>query len=259
MAVDAPNFIAGFNINSPAQSDPRAEGAGQIRGIKNALINTLPYLDGEVVIGPQQLSYLGRCLPILGELKMWAHLKEDKAPVGWAFCDGGTYNGIKVPDLRETFIMGANMTYDDARPIADGSTETIPGSEGGVNLDENIGDSIQAAAHKLTVEEMPPHSHTEKSRHEGQNITNAGSGAHASGGEYTTQTGSTGGKDGEAVGHIHAIENKILDPEAEVPEGEEPKRKPFDRRPKWFAFSYIMFVGFEDLANPGPFEVPTEE
>lgn len=38
-------------------------------------------------------------------------------PDGWHFCDGGTYNGITVPDLRGRFIVGYNTDDFDYNAI----------------------------------------------------------------------------------------------------------------------------------------------
>jgi len=35
-------------------------------------------------------------------------INDSKMPDGWRVCDGGTYNGIKTPDLREKYFLGSD-------------------------------------------------------------------------------------------------------------------------------------------------------
>ena len=35
----------------------------------------------------------------------------NQVPDGWILCDGRIYNGIKIPDLRGTFVVGASSAY----------------------------------------------------------------------------------------------------------------------------------------------------
>ena len=35
----------------------------------------------------------------------------NQVPAGWILCDGRIYNGIKIPDLRGTFVVGAGSAY----------------------------------------------------------------------------------------------------------------------------------------------------
>jgi microcystin-dependent protein len=80
----------------------------------------------------------------------WAN---NTTPKGWALCDGNTYkldsesnaivsnegNVIKTPDLRGRFVLGSGQ---------------------GTNLiNRNLGDSGGSETHKLTVNEMPKHTH----------------------------------------------------------------------------------------------------
>ena len=62
---------------------------------------------------------------------------ESGIPNGWALCNGQTANGRKTPDLRNRFVVAAGGQY-------------------------KAGDTGGEDKHRLTVSEMPSHSHTYK-------------------------------------------------------------------------------------------------
>ena len=72
---------------------------------------------------------------------------ESQVPGGWQLCNGSgeTSNGIKVPDLRNRFIVGSGSTYD-------------PGSTGG-NTSATTSSSGNHS-HTVTVNSDGAHSHT---------------------------------------------------------------------------------------------------
>ena len=70
----------------------------------------------------------------VGTIIMWS---QATIPNGWSLCNGQTVNGIKTPDLRGRFIVGA-------------------GSGSGYN----VGDIGGAASVALTADQMPKHRHT---------------------------------------------------------------------------------------------------
>jgi len=45
-------------------------------------------------------------------------------PAGWYVCDGGTYEGEVVPDLRKKFIIGIAADEDDDDLLDEGGSET---------------------------------------------------------------------------------------------------------------------------------------
>ena len=70
-------------------------------------------------------------------------------PPGWGLCDGTTYkdlngNPIISPDLRSKFILGASKKDTTLNGLTARQVNTQGGEE----------------KHKLTIEEMPPHTHT---------------------------------------------------------------------------------------------------
>ena len=78
----------------------------------------------------------------IGAIIMWSGTA---VPDGWALCDGTSYNRsdgsgqIRTPDLRGRFIVGTGQ--------GDGLSNRPLGQSGG------------SEAHRLTVAELPPHSH----------------------------------------------------------------------------------------------------
>ena len=98
-----------------------------------------------------------------GAIIMWSG-GVDQVPPGWALCDGTN----ETPDLRDRFIVAAGGAY----PVED---------TGG------------AAAHKLTVDEMPGHTHAQNGHNHTQNSHNHGQNAHG----HSATTGH------QSKGHTH--------------------------------------------------------
>jgi microcystin-dependent protein len=69
-----------------------------------------------------------------GVIVIWSGTLES-IPSGWALCDGGEYEGVTTPDLRDSFVYGASDSED-------------PGATGG------------AATHSHTYSDLPQHTHT---------------------------------------------------------------------------------------------------
>ena len=87
----------------------------------------------------------------------------ESIPNGWALCDG--YGGR--PDLRGRFILGYNNENEVANKVfttsEDSTYITPPGQSGGVQIGAdlagqigNVGGEVQ---HKLTINEIPAHTH----------------------------------------------------------------------------------------------------
>ena len=77
----------------------------------------------------------GGTIPV-GGIIMWSG---DAVPDGWALCSGATVSGVKTPDLRGRFVLGAGQ--------ATGLSPRVIGQTGG------------AEQHVLTAVEMPTHVH----------------------------------------------------------------------------------------------------
>ena len=146
---------------------------------------------GSVSVGGA-ISAAGGTIP-LGGIITWSGAA-NKIPYGWALCDGQVSNGRRTPDLRGRFIVGAGVGY----PV---------GGTGG------------EAKHKLTVQEMPAHSHVISAKTVGYSL------------RYNSEA--------ETVTHDGSAENNgrrsISD--AMAGEGQE-----HENRPPFYALCYIMRV-----------------
>ena len=138
-------------------------------------------------------SYLA--FPI-GGIVIWSGTVA-QIPAGWYLCDGGTYGGIKTPDLRNRFIIGAAETgtgtadSPNAGPGFDATTGVIASNY----KIHNVGGET---AHQLTIAELASHTHPFIVY--AYNTTSGGSGALTGGtnnypndGSYSGTTSPTGG------------------------------------------------------------------
>lgn len=161
MAVDTATNIKDMDTNLPANSDARAEGAGQIRAVKTAVQNTFPNCGGEVPYTHNQMntvfaSILGGTdgtvatglLPV-GLICDWAGTV-NSIPDGWALCNGQTANDIPTPDLSGKFLVAYSSTDTDFNSIGkQGGTKTHnhPHDHGSVTGDTTLTEA-QVPSHK---------------------------------------------------------------------------------------------------------------
>lgn len=150
MAIDSASFVSGLDPNLPRNDDPRAEGAAQIRAVKQTLKNTFPLLDGEVNITSQRLNEMSQQQMAVGMIMMFSG---DTPPAGWSFCDGRVSNGFLTPDLRGKFIQG----WNPIRTGVDPDDAITVNSVGGSNFDDDLSLYVESEPHKLTIQELPKH------------------------------------------------------------------------------------------------------
>ncbi len=139
MAIDNALFISEMDTNSPLNSDPRAEGAGQMRAIKRALQNSFPNINGEVTATPEQLNQVATINVTRGMIVDW-YGEWDNPPENWAFCDGSTLtldDGTiyTIPDLRDKFVKC--VSFDDDGNVVEGVGDT-GGDHDGIAKHEHI-------------------------------------------------------------------------------------------------------------------------
>lgn len=94
--------------------------------------------DGNVNVPSGKIQEKGNDLLPKGAIIMWYG---DKAPAGWAICDGS--NG--TPDLRGRFVVGADGASTEYKPNAKGGQSSIkltegnlPGHSHGVELTTDV-------------------------------------------------------------------------------------------------------------------------
>lgn len=83
-------------------------------------------------------SWTGAGAVPVGTVVMWSGSVTER-PSGWALCDGSVVNGLRTPDLRGRFVLGAG---------------TGPG-----RTERRVGDLGGAETVTLSVAELPSHSH----------------------------------------------------------------------------------------------------
>lgn len=122
-------------------------------GTANALQKVLT--DAKAIFNPHSYAThgtnaadIGTIVPI-GTILMWT-TAIGSVPTGWHECDGGTYNGITVPDLRGRFIR--------ARDVPNG---LALGAYAAVNQDTaaESAHTHATSGHALTAAEIPAHKH----------------------------------------------------------------------------------------------------
>ena len=151
-------------------------------------------VDGEVKINSnvtvkdtvKATVFVGNGITPIGGIIMWSGTDE---PLGWKLCDGNGglpyKNGLKIPDLRGRFIVGAGtkkiITRDQSGNFVEGTaTHTY-------NLDSTGGaDDVKAS-----INEMPSHSHTLNIKNDGNHQHDALIDA-GGGGSFGTDPGGGG-------------------------------------------------------------------
>jgi microcystin-dependent protein len=125
-----------------------------------------------------------------GCIVMWGGAAGD-IPTGFVLCDGRTVSDYgAVPDLRNRFIVG----FDPAALSTPADTNAI-GLTDALRLTENygvIGNKGGAPNVKLTVPQMPAHTHSYRRAKE-QGSASGNSFSHPDGPLDSVDTGSTGG------------------------------------------------------------------
>lgn len=128
----------------------------------------------------------------LGGIVMWSGTIA-QIPAGWYLCDGGTYGGLKTPDLRNKFIVGSagdgtgNATIPSTGPTFD--------TAGNISRNYTTHDYGGFTAHKLTIDEMPAHTHP-YNKNTNANTDHSGTDTVSNNPSFSSEpTGSTGGSD----------------------------------------------------------------
>lgn len=233
MPIDGATYLAQMSETLPNNTDPRSEGAGQIRAVKRVLKNTFPNIDSPVTIEPELLNILHQHLFVRGMMMQWTG-PITQIPENWTFCDGTPVRlaegGIYTPpDLTDKFTKCASYTTNGV------AIEDV-GAEGG--------DHNGVASH------FHPHTHSRGT----MNITGAiyqmGEGFQDSGeadGAFTKIEGANGNsyehQDTSKSGAVsfnaaNAWEGSTSQPEDVTPVGTEG-----GNQPAYVVTAFIVYVG----------------
>ena len=170
-----------------------------------------------------------------GGIIMWSGAVQS-LPSGWNLCDGGTYNSVVTPDLKNKFLVGSNNTTGTPTTTISGSAV----STGGATTHSH---GANTNNHALTTAQMPQHTHTYKDSYYIE-INNPGVGANgAIGGvdylggtkykgsgdsdtdnKYVYWRNGTTAQTGNSNAHNHSINSDF-------------------NLPPYFALAYIMYTG----------------
>jgi microcystin-dependent protein len=142
---------------------------------------------GVVVTGiATATSFVGNGIIPVGGIIMWSGTT---VPTGWALCNGSN----STPDLRNRFIVGS---YDTSKTGI--TTQSGPGFNATTGeLSENYepGDVGGSTAHKLTIDEMPEHTHSRGAIYPGSGPEQNQSGGPEDRTSFNVNTGPAGGDD----------------------------------------------------------------
>jgi microcystin-dependent protein len=145
----------------PLQSDKIRHGAGHFRNFKGAVKNSFPNITAPVTATATALNSLpANFSTFLTELLKHVEKKGSikihdltNAPIpeGWVVCDGQTVSGYgTVPDLRDRFVVGAGLSYNN-RDVGGSISKTTTANGGHTPV-------IQGTA--LSAAQMPAHTHS---------------------------------------------------------------------------------------------------
>jgi hypothetical protein len=224
MAIDQAEYISELLEESPFNSDPRAEGAGQIRASKRAVKNSFPNVAGEVEADHVRMNEVFSYHIGIGMIMMWSPTGGD-IPTGWKVCDGTTYT---IPGFGVPYV-----TPDLSNKFIKGSGAQAPGGTGGDNTLGDLEDILTLAPHRLTENELPAHKHDSSW---GEKV---GSGTPPFGNTGRSPSHGSGDTDGDNVGwwtstvggnqpHTHGLTSSA---------------GTIDNQPEYYVLTYIVYVG----------------
>lgn len=156
-------------------------------------------------------------------------------PDGWELCDGGTVNGVAIPDLRGKFIVGHGTTQNVATSDVAKTYNDI--DEGGEHFDQ------------LSVNEMPNHTH-------GAETTSDGNHRHSYTDTYYNTGGGTGddtclAPDCSCCDDSYAVKNSVSDDTTPVTAddglhlhtiADQGGDETHENRPSYYVLAYLIRV-----------------
>lgn len=151
-----------FTLNGqiyPAATSPTGA-VGALPGTDSATdAGTIAPSSKKVVLADDLGNLHTATIPMpIGVIVMWSGTAA-KIPDGWGLCDGTVQNGIKTPDLRGRFIVGAsNVTAYNQATVYNAGSGALDITSTSQYVFGNFGGEEY---HQLTQTEMPSHRHTQ--------------------------------------------------------------------------------------------------
>ena len=167
-------------------------------------IQTIGLTDSAVTIS--KINFANALVPI-GGIIMWSGSIAN-IPTGWALCNDQTVNGIKTPDLRNRFVVGAH---------SDGAGGAGPGfnaDDGTLSSNYTPGNTGGETAHQLSIPELASHTHL-----------------------LTNIIGNGGGITAGSTGSAHQMNNDAGKTTGATGDG-----KFHENRPPYYALAFIMRI-----------------
>jgi microcystin-dependent protein len=132
--------------NPDGDLDPKSEGDDHLRGIKNALLNTFPNINGPVTMTPLQLNNAGAQKLHIGQVGMfiWA-----VNIVGWEVLDGHSIAVATYPDFFAVTGLTSPYTLPDVRGLFLRALDLSKGIDVGRALLNVQGDVFKSHTHNL--------------------------------------------------------------------------------------------------------------
>lgn len=194
-------FSVGINKQNPSQAldvvgnatitgNVRTGGTSFVAGSSTVTGNSI--ISGSINVA----GFATNAMVPTGAIIMWSGTL---VPVGWAVCDGGTYNGLATPDLRGRFIIGMNNSQG-AQVIptgqyvalgASGLTPAVAPNDGQTINYGAIGNTGGEIGHALSLSEMPTHTHNVTAAFINNNVFGFNAGGAISIGNGTAASGNS--------------------------------------------------------------------
>jgi microcystin-dependent protein len=140
-AFDADGRWLGIRVQCPGDLGYTDLGRQEVTPAPQALYA----LDADRLDGQHASELLPR-----GVIVMWSG-SLSSIPEGWALCDGGEYEGLNTPDLRDSFVYGVSEGED---PGATGGAATHSHAYSDVPRHNHTASSVQAGEHRHQQEAM---------------------------------------------------------------------------------------------------------
>ncbi len=235
---------AQLNDTAQLRTDLSALQGGSVKKAGDTMAGSLTLSAGNVNTQAGKLQEGGAALVPQGAIMLWSG-DASAVPAGWALCNGQTVGGVKTPDLRDRFIVGAGGAYLPGQTGGANTASATSSSTGAhghaASTDAKGGHSHGGAVgmHTLTTAEIPPHSHQQ---FVGQTYGGSGTGwdvrATSTRNPTTIWTGDAGG--GQPHNHAITAEANHTHTVSVSVEGNHAHTVTLDTRSPYLALAFII-------------------